>query len=102
MICFHVTKKENLKSILEKGLIPQIGENSKCIEIFPAVFLFPSEEGMNTALSSWFGGLFEEEEELVSLKINLPDDWELYSDVEYEVFSKKLIPPKYIRYYKDE
>ena len=99
---FHVTKKENLASILEKGLIPQIGENSSCCETESFVFLFADENSMNTALSSWFGELFDDDEELVSLKVLLPDDWELESDVEYEVASRKTIPPEFIEYYKDE
>ena len=99
---FHVTKKENLNSILEEGLIPQIGDNSSCCETEPFVFLFTDEDSMNIALSSWFGELFDEDEELVSLKVLLPDDWELESDVEYEVASRKTIPPEFIEYYKDE
>lgn len=99
---FHVTKRKNLEKIMKEGLIPQIGKNSMCCESKPYVFLFVDEESMNIALSSWFGELFDEEEELVSLKVNLPDNWELISDVEYEIASGDVIPPEYISYYKEE
>ena len=82
--------------------MPQIGENSKLCETEPFVFLFSDEESMNIALSSWFGELFDEDEELISLKVDLPCNWELFSDVEYEVASKKISPPKYLSYYKEE
>lgn len=99
---FHVTRKENLYSIMKNGLIPQIGENSEGLENEPLVFLFPDEDSMNTALSSWFGALYDDEDELISLKISLPTNWELISDVEYEYASKYLIPPEYIEFFKEE
>lgn len=41
---YHVTPKRNVKNILRKGLVPQIGERSKdAEEPLPAVYLFRSE-----------------------------------------------------------
>lgn len=104
MTCYHVTKKENLPSILRNGIIPQIGERSSdCKEQFPYVFLFPSEEDKNTALSSWLGLCFDENEELVSLKLDLPDEFPIKAgDVEFEVLSEITIPSCYIVQIEDE
>lgn len=104
MTCYHVTKKENLPSILRNGLIPQIDERARdCGERCPYVFLFPSEEDKNTALSSWLGLCFNEEEELVSLKLDLPEEFPIKEgEAEFEVLSELTIPSRYIVQIKDE
>lgn len=104
MKVYHVTKKEYLNSILEKGIIPQTGERSKdCGEREELIFLFPTKEDMNFALGQWFGDCFEEDEELVSLELTLPDNFPIEEgDVEYEVISKVIIPSKYITHIREE
>lgn len=100
---YHVTQKKDFNSIMTKGLIPQMGERSMDVEEENFVFLFPSKEDMNTALSSWFGELFDDEIELVSLEITLPDDFPIFdSTVEYEKVSKVIIQPQYIKYLREE
>lgn len=100
---YHVSLKKNLSSIMQHGLIPQIGERSKEMNEEEGVFLFPTIEDMNTALGQWLGDCFEEEEVLMSLEIKLPDDFPIQdSTVEYEKISKVVIPPQYIRYLQDE
>lgn len=40
MYLYHLTKKENMKSILDNGLIPKIGEHSKIVgEDTPAIYM---------------------------------------------------------------
>lgn len=101
---YHVTKKENLELILKNGLIPQVGERSlDCGENEPLVYLFPTKEDMNFALGGWLGDCFDEDEELVSLELTLPDTFPIYEgDVEYEAISKVIIPSKYITDIREE
>jgi len=101
MILFHVTPMEKVDSILTNGLIPQIGERSKKISEEKGIFLFPSEEDMEQAMLSWLADEFDEDEELASLKIMLPDDFPLESPVEYERVSRVTIESKYIEFYKE-
>ena len=69
---YHITKRSNLKSIITKELQPLIGPNSaKINEKQPLVYLFNSLSDAQTALSQWFGELFDENEALVIIEINL-------------------------------
>jgi len=97
---YHVTRKENLESILENGLIPQVGERSSQLNEESGIFMFYSLDDMNNALGSWLGEEFEDDEELVSLKIIMKDTNFKYCA--YEAVSREIIPPKYIFYFKDE
>ena len=101
---YHVTKTENLEKIIKEGLVPKIGELSKIAnEEIERIYLFPNEDDMNTALSSWFGECFEEDEELSSLNIDLPDDFPIFEgEVEYEAYSYDIIPSKYISFFREE
>lgn len=108
MVCYHVTLMDNLNSIMEKGLIPTIGERSEdCGENEELIYLFPTLDDMETALGSWLGewynGNYGEDIVLASLEINLPDDFPIYlGEVEYEVVSRKVIEPKFIKFFKEE
>lgn len=101
---YHVTMKENNASILEKGLIAQIGCNSEFMyEKENSVYLFVSEAAMKDALSSWLNMCFEQDWELVSFEVELPDDFILFkTNNEWEVRSVLDIPPSYIRFYGNE
>lgn len=100
---YHVSLKENLKSILNKGLIPQIGDRSREANEEQAIFLFSTKEDMNFALSQWLGDWFNEEVVLISLEITVPNNFPIIdSSVEYEKISKIIIPPQYIKYLQDE
>ena len=92
---YHVTPKENIHSILEDGIISHSGERSSQIGD-SGVFLFPSQADMEDALMNWLGDELEEVEELLYLVIELPEDWEFTSDVEFEVRSNDSISPEYI------
>ena len=105
---YHVTLLKNLDSIMTHGLIPCVGTlSSLCDETKKRIYLFPTENDMNIALSSWLGetinDIFGEDIECCSLKINLPDDWNITAgECEYEVYSSEIIPPRYIKFYKTE
>ena len=105
---YHVTLLNNLNSIMTSGLIPHIGHLATlCDETKSRVYLFPTQEDMETALSSWLGEAIEaefgEKVECCSLKIQLPDNFPITEgDVEYECYCEYVIPPKYITYFKNE
>lgn len=95
MNAYHVTLAENLTSILREGLQPRIGERSAELgEEVPRVYLFPSREDCETALSSWLGECFEDVDEngLVILAIDV-GGLTLDSDVEYEMTTSGIIEP---------
>lgn len=104
---YHVTLNENVISILDNGLIPKLGERSLEIgEKEPLVYLFPTEDDMECAVMQWLGDWYEDEYgedvKLSCLKINLPYDFPIENgEVEYECISKKTIPAKYIKFYKE-
>ena len=100
---FHVTPKSNLESILTNGLIPQIGERSKEMEIEPLVCLFASYEDCENALCNWLGESFDElEEELITLKVVLPNTVRIEQTTEWEYVSKQTIAPCFISFFKNE
>ena len=96
---YHVTLKENLTSILENGIIAQTGERSKELDDF-GVYLFANKKAMDDA--NWFWELFDDDDELVILEIELPENWKLHSDIEYEVCSNDNIPNEFIVRVLDE
>ena len=51
---------------------------------------------MENALMNWLGDDLEEVENLLYLVVDLPDDWVLTSDVEFEVCSNVDIPSNLI------
>lgn len=93
---YHVTPAQNKESILQQGLIPQIGSNAKQIESEPAVYLFTSREYMEDALCNWMDNLFDDDDEIVIFEVNLPDDFEMTLTCDWEVVSYKVIPPEYL------
>jgi hypothetical protein len=106
MIYYHVTRKDAfLNSIRYEGLVPRIGNRSILLNEKPGIFLFPTVEDMEYALSNWLGEILEEEGddvEFVSLKVMLLDSFPLESPVEYERISRIPIPPHRIKYFRDE
>lgn len=106
---FHVTPKQNMESILSKGLIAHIGKRSKEMgETLEAIYLFPTFEEMNNALLNWLGECFQDTEDLVILQIDVPEDFPIYRPTNsngnafYEVHCFCDIPPKYITAIYDE
>jgi len=101
---YHVTSKDNLKSIMKEGLKPRIpkdyGENGD----IKGVYMFKTLEDTKNALMNWLGERMEEWEEEnneiyndITLKINikgLKDS--LYDSVEFEWISLDCIKPERI------
>ena len=94
---YHITLSSNWPSIKQYGLIPQIGSNSQDLgETKPAIYLFPDLKSSNNALDNWFGDLYDDDQDLIRLTINCPNNLIKKSDVEYERVSYQTIPSKYI------
>jgi len=100
IIVYHVTRKENLESILEDGLLPKTPED------FPyddeAVYVFPTREDMTTAMGQWLGDRIDEWEEEndeeygeIELVIDVTG-LKSKSDVEYELAILEPITPNRI------
>lgn len=100
---YHVTLTNNLSSIFELGLIPQIGHLSKlCGEEQAKIYLFPDQDSMENAILSWMGenidDEFGEDAECCYLEISLPDGFNIQSgETGYECYCFDTIPPKYIK-----
>lgn len=104
---YHVSLESNFESIMENGLIPQIGERCEEIGDESAVYLFPNESDMNNALLNWLGEWYidnyGEEIGLVALKVSLPDNFPIYEgEVGFEVLSHHVIPPEFIQFFREE
>lgn len=104
---YHVTLMKNIPSIIENGLVPQIGERSAEFgEIEPSIYLFSSQEDVDNALSNWLGDWYNdnygEECSLAIVHISLPTDILAYqSEAEFEWFCKTIIPPEYLSFYDE-
>jgi hypothetical protein len=61
-----------------------------------------SVEDMENGITQWLGDEFDEDQELASLKITLPNEFPLETTVEYERVSRILIEPKYIVFFRSE
>lgn len=98
---YHITPTKNLNSIKVVGLRPQLGPNAtKLGESKPGIWLFSTRQAAKDALGSWLGDqlddLLSETETASLITLQLPIDWPLKSDVEYEKVSRQIIPAKYI------
>ena len=99
-----MTPISNQEEILQNGLLPQKGERAQKLgEEEDAVYLFSTYEACEEALCNWLGEEFEDlEEELVTLKVELPEDFPLEQIVEWEMVAKQIIEPRFITFYKNE
>lgn len=97
-VAYHVTPRANLDSICEKGLEPRNGVRSLMLgESKDAIYLFPSIENMENALSNWLGELFEDEEVLVVLEVDILGLDIVQSEAEYEILCFETIAVPRIR-----
>lgn len=99
---YHVTKKENLDSIMEHGLFPSTGKNSRELGDF-GIFFFKDLDALEDAVSTWFGDLFEDDDELVILQVEVPENIKVFHDelVGYECFVEDCISSEYITLYEN-
>lgn len=105
---FHVTPMENVQNIMERGLVPQIGERSSAQgEEAPAIYLFPTRDDMDNALSNWLGEWFEDaygpNVELAIVKAFIPPDIYVHYDpsVAYECYVTEPIPSKQLFFFTE-
>lgn len=104
---WHVTLKENLENIVSNGLQARIGERSQLLgESLPAVYVFNTLIDAETALGQWLGDEFEEEDELVILKVkpDTPPDFNTQGDkTHYEsMFFRDVRPHEIVAHYSEE
>lgn len=98
---FHITRRGNLASIGEHGLLPLIGPLSKLAEEKePRVYLFTSIDDAETALMNWLGDIFEEAE--LSLLMIETDGLDLEFSAGYELTCSTSIPPAKITVIADD
>lgn len=101
---YHITLSEKKDSILQNGLIPKIGNNSKdANESVPAIYLFTSIQSLIDAMSNWLGEIFEEKYgedcELTIFEISIPEDIVVNLGIGYEVEVHEKINPEFIKIY---
>lgn len=90
---YHVTPKKNLRYITKNGLVPKIGNNSLLYgETDNRIYLFSSLIEAEDAVMNWLGDLYDDEVTLALLKIDVTNI-DLGSEVEWEYYTTKLIPP---------
>lgn len=102
---WHITPLSEVPNIMRDGLLPRVGPRSQeAKETEPGIYLFPSYEAVEDALTNWLGELFPDEVELAILKILIPNDKvsQLVSRVGYEYVSLQPIPAPYIDEVLDE
>ena len=99
LVLFHITRHENLPSIMRKGLIPQTGERSQQIENSDGIYLFESKEMAEDALMNWLGDEYDEDESLSMLRITIPNGGVKDFNIRHDGFSVvfySTISPEYI------
>lgn len=71
-VLYHVTTMSNARLIAKQGLVPKIGPRSKNAgEHIPRIYMFPTYEDMVAGIDHWLGDQFDDDEELVFLRITL-------------------------------
>lgn len=96
---YHITYTENLPSILQRGLLPSVGERSRRMGETSAVFMFPSRDEAETALMNWLGEELDDSKAVALLELTLMPEIEVKETkgAEFEVYTKNRIPPECIR-----
>lgn len=89
-VCLHITAKDHLPSILERGLELRVGPLSRLLDEPPAVWMFPCWASMLDAERLWAAWPYGSEAALLAVNTQGP---ELMSDTDYEVASFVPIEP---------
>jgi hypothetical protein len=97
-VLYHVTPVQNLRKIMQDGLVPKRGVRSRKLgEIAPAIYLFPSLDDVESAIQGWMGNEFSDEARLALLAVTVPPNIQVQSVVGYERAITVSIPPDQIR-----
>ncbi len=99
---YHITRKENLDSIMFQGLKSHIGANSEFMGEDPAVFLFKSVSDMRHAMFTWLNICFEETDELVSIEVDVEGLDLQATNNDYEMKCVSNIDADRLSVYQDE
>ncbi len=94
---YHVTKSNNVSSIMKNGLLPSVGDRSKKFNERPSIFLFRSRQDVEDAMMNWLGDELGDDPTTL-LKIKIPHNIQVYptsAGYERQVFD--YIPPEYIQ-----
>lgn len=94
---YHVTNSKNIRSIKKNGLLPN--KNSEMNDAY-GVYMFKNKNDLEDALANWLGDKFYDENEEDNIIILTIDPKKinsiLYSEVDYEVYTKESILPEAI------
>lgn len=92
------------ESIQTEGLTPSIGPRSQLMnESVPLIYFFESLQDVETALIGWAAEAFDDEDELLVLKVDLSHlDISLPDDSSFEMVSHQNIPSERIIHRYDE
>ena len=98
-VAYHVTPTRNLRSIMKNGLRPQIGDRSSQLDgEVEGIFLFPSLNDVEAAVSSWLGDEFDEDEELSLLAVDITGlEDNIVQGADYETIVNTTISPDRIK-----
>jgi len=99
---FHLTTDSSLEAILAEGRKPVIGERSEDFgEATPRIYLFPTEDDLESALGSWLGESFEEDDVLHVLEVDVTG-LNLQSEVDWELTCETAIESTRLTYLREE
>ena len=97
-VLYHVARKRNLRNIKKYGLRVSVPTD---MEDEVGVYLFRSKLAAEEAVMNWLGDRFEEDEELVLIRVDSRFVDEVSEKAAgYEVISKKDIPAEGILGYE--
>lgn len=97
-ILYHVTPSRNVKSILQKGLVPSIGARSSQLETDSNLYFFPSKDTAEDAVMNWLGDEFPEDEPLALLAVSSNGlEGKFTPGAEYEYTVSTTVPPRNIK-----
>lgn len=98
MIFYHVTPAENLDNISKTGLEPRRGPRSEEFgEESSRIYLFPDADALSGALESWLEDVFDPEEPLACLTVDMDGIPFSRDEVEFEVTVCDHIPADRIK-----
>jgi len=98
-ILYHVTTKKHWNSIKRNGLKMAVPQDMEGEEI--GVYLFRNMNDVEDALMNWLGDRFDEDEELIVIKVNgIYVDTVSSDAADYEVIAKNDIPKQAILGYE--
>lgn len=95
---YHVTYKDNIKSIKQHGIFPKTPED---YDDKKGIYLFPTYDDMENAVMNWLGDRLDEDREVVAIKLNI-SGLKCESDVEYELRCLEIIEPNRIIAVEDQ